>query len=128
MPPKVEIEVWANDGARSGEPYVSTDVHGRLRLSAGLIDMLSCRDMPIKLYIGYDKANKRIALGKEDVIKAPDANPVLFDRTRHYGWARRFYDKFGIPAETARYYFDGKYQGWLMFKREGYDAPDGRGQ
>ncbi|AXF40945.1 hypothetical protein SCOTTIE_82 [Paenibacillus phage Scottie] len=126
--PKIEIEVWANDSAYVGEPYVSTDLHGRLRLSSGLVEKLSCRDMPIKLYIGYDKANRRIALGKWEIIKAPSANPVQFDRNRHYAYVKRYYDKFGIPVENARYYYDGDYQGWMLFKRKDYDAPDGRGQ
>lgn len=124
MSNKIVIEVYK--GARVNTPYVATDKHGRLRLSAGLVDMLSARGMPVKLYVGFDKANKRIALGKPDVVRPTDANPLTFDANKYYAYAGGFYQQHGIPFGPARYVYDGKYEGWLMFRREDYEAPDRR--
>ncbi|NOU98465.1 hypothetical protein [Paenibacillus planticolens] len=124
---KIVIDVWANSGAHGGSAYLTSDKFGRVRMSAGLVEMLSCKGAPIKLYVGYDAANKRIALGKPDVVKPSDANPVSFDRGRHYGMIRTFMKKHVLPFEAIKYVYDGKYDGWLLFKREDYAAPDGRG-
>lgn len=124
MSKKIEIDVFS--GGRVTDPYIATDKYGRLRLSAGLVDMLSTRGMAIKLYVGFDKANKRIALGKPDVVKPTDARPLTFDAAKNYAYAGAFYHKHAIPLGYARYIYDGKYEGWLMFKREDYVAPDPR--
>lgn len=126
MAAKFEIDVYANDGAHTGMTFVSTDKLGRLRLSSGLVSKLSTRGMPIKLYVGYDKANHRIALGKVDIVKPTDANPVSFDAKRHYGVTRGFFHKHGLPFEPRRYFYDGDYQGWMMFKPADWTAEDGR--
>lgn len=127
MSDKIEIDVWANRNGRNGEAFISTDKFGRVRLSAAVVEMLSAKDAAIKLYVGYDKANKRIALGKPDVVRPTDSNPVTFDAGRHYGFARGFFVKHGIPLDLGKYVYDGKYEGWLLFKRDDYVAPDGRG-
>ncbi|MDP5273208.1 hypothetical protein [Chengkuizengella axinellae] len=89
--------------------------------------MFGCSDSSIKLFVAYDKANNRIALGKPGIVKPTDANPVNFDAGRHYAALRQFYDKHNLPNEPNRYVYDGDYQGWHMFKHEGFDATDGRG-
>jgi hypothetical protein len=127
MTNKLEIDVWSNSGGRTGDPYIATDKFGRFRMSSGLVELLSVDGQAIKLYVGYDKANKRIALGKPDVVKPTDANPVNFDAGRHYGNARGFFEKHQLPRDFAKYVYDGKYEGWLMFKLDEYTAPDGRG-
>jgi hypothetical protein len=124
---KIVIDVWANSGAHGGAAFLTSDKFGRVRMSAGLVEMLSCKDSAIKLYVGYDAANKRIAIGKPDVVRPSDANPVSFDRGRHYANIKVFMNKHQLPFEPVKYVYDGKADGWLMFKREGYAAPDGRG-
>ncbi|UKS30182.1 hypothetical protein LOZ80_15070 [Paenibacillus sp. HWE-109] len=125
--PKIVIDVWANAGGRNGEAFLTSDKFGRVRMSAGLVAMLSCKDSAIKLFVGFDAANKRIALGKPDVVKPSDANTVTFDKGRHYANIRAFMTKHQLPLEAIKYVFDGKVDGWLVFKREGHAAPDGRG-
>jgi hypothetical protein len=88
---------------------------------------LSAKGTLTKLYIGYDAANHRIALGKPDVVKPTDSKPVNFDKARGVTTAAAFYKKHQIPYEAARYVFDGTYEGWLMFKAESFAATDGRG-
>jgi hypothetical protein len=127
MSDKVVIDVWSGGGTRGNEPYVATDRHGRLRLSSATVSMLSARGVGIKLYVGYDKANRRIALGKPDVVKPTDAQPLSFDKSRHYANISAFMKRHQLPFESVKYVYDGKYEGWLMFKQAGYTAPDGRG-
>jgi hypothetical protein len=122
---KIVIDVWS--GGRTDDPFIVTDRFGRFRLSAGLVKLLSAKNAEVRLYVGYDKANKRIALGKADLVNPTDSKPVLFDSKRHYGNVRGFMRKHGIPEEAIRYVYDGKYEGWLMFKREDFAATDGRG-
>lgn len=123
---KVEIEVYANSGARAGEKFLVSDAFGRLRMSSGLVQMLSLEERAGKFYLGYDKGNKRIALGPLDTVRPTDANPVTFDKGRHYATARGFFAKHGLPLERIRYVFDGKHNGWIMFRREDHEADDQR--
>lgn len=125
---KVEIEVYANSGARAGEKFLVTDAFGRLRMSSGLVQMLSLDGRAGKFYLGYDKGNKRIALGPVDVVQPTDANPVTFDKGRHYATARGFFTKHGLPLERIRYVYDGKHNGWIMFRREDHEADDQRAE
>ncbi|MEW9697972.1 hypothetical protein [Paenibacillus sp. SI8] len=127
MSNKIVIDVWANAGAHGGAAFLTSDKFGRVRMSAGLVELLSCKDAAIKLYVGFDAANKRIALGKPDVVKPSDANPVSFDKGRHYANISAFMKKHRLPFDAVKYYYDGKVDGWLVFKREDYTAPDGRG-
>lgn len=123
---KVEIEVFANSGARAGEKFLAADSFGRLRMSSGLVAELSLEDRAGKFYLGYDKGNKRIALGPVGVVTPTDANPVTFDKSRHYASVRAYFNRYGIAMERVRYVFDGKHDGWLMFRREGFEAGDRR--
>lgn len=125
---KVEIEVYANSGARAGEKFLASDAFGRLRMSSGLVAELSLEGRAGKFYLGYDKGNRRIALGPIDVVQPTDANPVSFDKGRHYASVRRFFDKHGIPFEKTRFMYDGKWNGWYMFKREDFAADDKRAE
>ena len=127
---KVEIEVFANKGARAGAVYLGADSLGRLRMSSGLVSMLSLEDRAAKFYLGYDKGNRRIALGPVDVVQPTDSNPVTFDKTRHYASVRGFFNKYGISLSNGRYYFDGKFNGWLMFREisDEESGEDGRGE
>lgn len=123
---KVEIEVYANSGARAGAQFLATDAFGRLRMSAGLVEKLSVRGEACSLYLAFDKANKRIMLGKPGVVKPTDARPVKFDRTRHYAQVRPFFLHNQIPLNRARYVDDGEWNGWMTFRREDFEAADKR--
>ncbi|MGF9711646.1 hypothetical protein [Paenibacillus naphthalenovorans] len=122
---KIELDVWS--GGRREEPYLTSDKFGRFRMSAGLVEMVGAKDTAISVFIAYDKANKRVALGKPGVVKPTDSKPVTFDRGRHYGNVRGFMRKHQLPFESVQYVYDGKYDGWMMFRRADYVAPDGRG-
>jgi hypothetical protein len=124
---KVELDVWANREARGGEAFLVTDRFRRLRMSSGLIALLNCKGVAYKAYLAFDAANQRIALGNPDVVQPTDAKPVTFDAQRHYANARGYFDKHGLPTEPVRYVYDGVWNGWKMFRRESYIAPDGRG-
>lgn len=128
MTSKIVIDVFANKDAYGGEAFLVTDRFYRLRMSSGLVRMLACQDSAIKLYLGFDAANRRIALGKPDVVRPTDANPVSFDARRHYAYARQFFAKHAIPTERVRYIYDGRHEGWLMFREEAFDATDRRGK
>lgn len=123
----IVIDVWANRGAYVGEQYLHTDKHGRLRMSACLVDALSCKDRAVSYYVGYVKDRKSIALGNPELITSTDANPAKFDKTRHYANAAGFYRKHGLPKQYAKYVFDGKHNGWLLFKLDEFSATDRRG-
>lgn len=123
---KVEIEVYANSGARAGEMFLVTDAFGRLRMSSGLVRLLYLEDRAGKFYLGYDKGNRRVALGPIDTVQPTGANPVTFDKTRHYATARGFFNKHMIPLEKTRYIYDDKHNGWLMFRSEFHEADDKR--
>lgn len=125
---KVDIEVFANKGGRSGAMYIATDGLGRLRMSSALVADLSLEDRPAKFYIGYDKGNRRIALGPVGVVKPTDAQPVTFDKRRHYASVRGFFSKYNIRLDRARYMYDGRHNGWYMFRVESSAAEDGRGR
>lgn len=122
---KLELDVWS--GGRSDEAAIITDKYGRFRMSSGLIKMLSAAGVELRLFVAFDKANKRIALGKPGVVNPTDSKPVNFDKQRHYTNVAAFMKKHGLPLERVKYVFDGRIDGWMLFKREGYAAPDGRG-
>lgn len=95
-------------------------------MSAGLVADLALEDRAGKFYLGYDKGNRRIALGPVETVSPTDAKPVTFDKNRHYASIRGYFNKYGIKLEKVRYMYDGKHNGWLMFKREGFEADDQR--
>lgn len=118
---------WYDNRRTGGEMYISTDVYQRLYLSAALQRELGCVGKPIKLFVGYDKVNKRIAIGKPDVVRLNDSGTLSFDGKRHYASGRGFMNLHGLPNDkTYRYVYDGKDKttGALLFKLENYDAPD----
>lgn len=118
------IEFYDNRGGRAGTPFVTVDKFGRICLSAKTREMLGCRYVPTKLYVGYDKANKRIGLAKPEVVRLTDTTPMNFD-IRGYGHAGAFLRKYQIPHDkTYRYVHVGKEGGALTFELDGYDAPD----
>jgi hypothetical protein len=121
---KVNFEVFANSGARLNTPYITTDRHGRFRMSSGLVTKLSLDNRSAQYYIGYDAGNHRIMLGPVDVVKPTNANPITFDKMKHYASSRSFFQAYRIPFEATRYIYDGDWNGWLTFKCANFDADD----
>lgn len=116
--------VFFDAGAGSDKPFVAVDKFGRLMLSRAARELLGCVDIPAKFYVGYDKANKRIALAKPDVVKLPDTQPASFDK-RGYARIKPFLRDMHIAHdETQRYYYVGMVDGAYAFALDGYSAPD----
>jgi len=118
-----------NPSTRANEPYIAIDRQGRLRLSSSLRDMLNCRDRSISLYLAYDPVNHRIAIAKPDIVRQVNVRPLKFDAARGYASGAGLIAKYRIPAQAHRYTYVGKeqggeYNGWLVFQREHYEAPD----
>src|SRR5690606_8563104 len=91
--------------------------------------MLNCRDRSISLYLAYDPVNHRIAIAKPDIVRRVNVRPLKFDAARGYASGAGLIAKYRIPAQAHRYTYVGKerggeYNGWLVFQREHYEAPD----
>jgi len=119
------LEVFSN-GPSSDQLCITVDVQGRIYLNKGVRVELGTDGLPIKLYLAYDKVNKRIGLGKPDVVRVTDATPFRFSGKRAYASARTFLKYYDLyPNETPeKYVFDGRENGWLTFRKAGYVAPD----
>lgn len=115
---------FSNNSGRGVEMFITVDAMSRLALSKGLRRELECAESAIELYVGYDPVNKRIALGKPNVVRLTDTRPFKFDAQRGYARGNNFLAHNQIPADGSRYYYEGKENGWLVFKLDGYDAPD----
>jgi len=115
---------FSNSSSRS-DLFVTVDKMQRLCLSIALRRELNCETSAIDLYVGYDPVNKRIGLGKPNVVKLVDTKPFKFDAGRGYARANNFLSANVIPADGSRYYYEGRdNDGYLTFKLDGYDAPD----
>ncbi|MCS1350371.1 hypothetical protein [Mechercharimyces sp. CAU 1602] len=111
-------------GHRATDMFVTIDKQQRLSLNKLARVELSCVDIPISLYIGYDPVNHRIALAKPDVVRLTDTRPYKIDQ-RGYTTVRKLVQRYKLPMnQSRRYFFDGKENGALTFKLEDYDAPD----
>lgn len=113
------------DFKSSGEMVVTVDKNRRIYLNRHLQRYLNSEDSPIKLYLGYDPVNKRIALAKPDVVRLTDHRPVQFNKSGFVS-ARAFIDRFKIEYKDGPYHYiyDGNENGWLTFRLQGYEAPD----
>lgn len=112
-------------GRGSNRMFVSIDSQGRLCLSSALRRELGCVGIPIHLYVGYDKVNRRIALAKPDVVRKTDIRAYKFD-TRGYTSATELINRHRLPTRAHRYYFDGREDGMWTFRLEAYEAPDAK--
>ncbi|WP_018755178.1 hypothetical protein [Paenibacillus terrigena] len=116
---------FSNKTNRNGSLTITVDKMGRLCLSSSLRRELDTDGKPISLYVSYDKVNKRIGIAKPTVVRLTDVIPYKFDGPRGYTMARNFLKANQIQHDTAyRYEYDGKENGWLTFRLEGYEAPD----
>lgn len=121
------FEVFSNEGARpKGMAYVTTDKQGRIYINRLAQKNMGISQIPVELYVAYDKVNKRIGLAKPEVVRLTDIHAFTFSGKRAYASAISFLKKNGImPSRKAqRYFYDGREDGWYTFKLEEYDAPD----
>lgn len=124
------IVPFSNVSTRGDTAFITTDAQNRLCLSAKLrrdLGLTNGSSGSIRLYLGYDKVNKRIGIAKPDIVRLTDTKPYKFDAKRGYAHARNFLRANEIlPAKgkSARYVYDGQEDGWHTFKLDGYDAPD----
>ena len=126
----MSFEIYDNRANRGSDMFIAVDSQSRLYLSQALQRELGCIGLPIELYLAYDKINKRIAIAKPDIVRLTNVRPFRFDGDRHYANAGNFLRDNRIPARHHRYYYDGReqagdFKGWLTFRLEDYDAPDG---
>lgn len=107
--------------------YLSTDKHGRLYLSEGTKELMGIReeDLPVSIYVGYDKDNKRIALAKVGDVQLEGVIPFKFNGKRTYASVRTFLqDNRILPKEgTNRYIYIGQENGVYVFQLKGF-VPD----
>lgn len=123
---------FSNDGHRQLKQYISTDRLGRLYLSEGAKELMGIHneELPVSLYLGYDKVNKRIGLARPDVVRLVDVKPFKFNGKRTYASAKSFLMANNILPEKGvqRYDYVGKEDGIYVFQLEEYEAPDARYQ
>lgn len=123
---------FSNEGHRTYKPYISADRLGRVYLSEGAKELMNIKneELPVALYLGYDKVNKRIGLARPEVVRLVDVKPFKFNGERTYASARSFLLANNIlPKEGVnRYIFVGKEEGIFVFQLEDYEAPDAKFQ
>jgi hypothetical protein len=92
----------------SNTAYVTVDKQQRLYLSADAAKLIDIRSWPEKLFVGYDKANKRMVIGKATIVKVPDVEPFKFD-ARRYAYAKPFVKDLALSASDLplRYEYVG---------------------
>lgn len=116
------FEFFSNVGIKYLRKYLSVDKHGRLYLSEGTKELMGIRneDLPIKLYIGYDKVKKCIGLAKPEDVRLPDVIPFTFNGERTYASVRSFLqDNLILPKEGVdRYNYIGEEEGIYVFELE----------
>lgn len=123
---KLPIVPFNNDDFKSsGEMVLTVEKTQRITLNRPLQRYLGTEGKPIKLYLGYDPVNKRIAIAKPDVVRLTDHRPVNFNKSGTVS-ARKFLDRFQIEYKDGPYHYlyDGNENGWLTFRLHGYKAPD----
>jgi len=91
--------------------FLSTDSHGRIRLSADIIALFQLRHGS-RIALGYDPAARAIAVKRA----ASDGDPTaaVVDK-RGYISARRFFAKTRLVTEPRRYEYVAEQDGWLVF-------------
>lgn len=126
------MSFFSNEGHRSLKQYLSTDRLGRIYISEGAKEIMNIHDeeLPVSLYIGYDKVNKRIGLARPNVVRLTDVKPFKFNGRRTYASAKSFLMANNILPEkdVQRYRYVGKEDGIFVFQLEDYEAPDARYQ
>ncbi|MCR8843104.1 hypothetical protein NQ117_05380 [Paenibacillus sp. SC116] len=119
---------WFDNRPQRRAAFVSTDRQRRLHLSSGTRAILGITEgEAVSMYVGFDHANKRIAVARPDVVRLTDTRTMRFDGKRYYAAATSFVSMYELPHDKAyRYDFAGKDEstGAIMFQLAGYDAPD----
>ena len=118
--PRQEFEFFDARSRSRGKPSITIDKYGRIMLNRAFRQMLKAEDLPVKLYVGYDRNYKRIALAPAELMAdKTDKEPYTFDKDRGYASARAFLDYYGIPYDrTYRYVLVDRVTGAYVFERE----------
>jgi hypothetical protein len=92
----------------SNTAYVTVDKQQRLYLSSDSVKLLQINEYPAQLFVGYDKANKRMVVGKAGIVRVPDVEPFKFDN-RRYAYAKPFVRDIGLTKANLplRYEYVG---------------------
>lgn len=116
------LKFFSNDGVRSLKPYVSVDKHGRIYISEGAKEVMNIHDeeLPISLYVGYDKINKRIGLARSGELQIEGIKPFKFNGKRLYASVRSFLMANRILPDdgTVKYEYVGNSEGVFVFQLE----------
>lgn len=112
-----------------GNKVITIDKNRRIYLNKPLQSYLNCKGKPIKLHLGYDPANRRIAIAKPEILRLTNHRPVTFSKYSFIS-ARPFIERFKIPYEQGplHYYYFGDEDGWMTFQLEGHIAEDEPGK
>ncbi|WVP26818.1 hypothetical protein V2177_07500 [Bacillus licheniformis] len=99
----------SNDFERNTKAYITIEKQRRLFVSAGARRVIGLpTDGPFYLSVAYDAAEKRIVVGKPELVKQPDVKPFKFDKRGNVS-AWPFLRKIGIDFDKLpqRYYLIG---------------------
>ena len=122
---------WANPD--SPAITITIDKLRRLYISAEARHLL-CVETPFKLFVGYDKVNKRLVVSRPDLVKLTDVKPFSFDK-RGYSHAKSFVSELMLKESEfpVKYEFVGSDlstypHGVFSFQKEDFAAPDDKGK
>ncbi|MEC1507071.1 hypothetical protein P9D42_15630 [Bacillus haynesii] len=99
----------SNDFERNTKAYITIEKQRRLFISAGARRMIGLpKDGPFYLSVAYDAAEKRIVVGKPELVNQPDVKPFKFDKRGNVS-AIPFLRTVGIDFDKLpqRYYLIG---------------------
>lgn len=99
----------SNDFERNLKAYITIEKQRRLFISSGARRIIGLpKEGPFYLTVAYDAAEKRIVVGKPELVNQPDIVPFKFDKRGNVS-ARPFLRKVGIDFDKLpqRYYLIG---------------------
>ncbi|QJC97148.1 hypothetical protein HC660_26740 [Bacillus mojavensis] len=104
------VLTWiSNDFERNLKAYITIEKQRRLFISAGARRIIGLpTDGPFYLTVAYDAEEKRIVVGKPELVNQPDVKPFKFDKRGNVS-AIPFLRKVGIDFDSLpqRYYLIG---------------------
>ena len=119
MVAKSQFEFFDNKKRSNKAPTLTVDKYGRIYFNEAARELLGVKNVKAELYIGYDKANKRIGVTRPHLVKEVDLNPVILNEARNEVGARSFLNYYGINySKTHHYIYVGKYNNVFMFEHE----------
>lgn len=118
--PKHNFEFFSSD-VKTRAPSITVDRQGRIKLSASFREMIKAKDVPVKMYVGYDKIHDRFALAPPDTeLDKAGKRPYTFDKNRGYANAKALLEYFRIPYKdkARRYIYVDRHNGAYVFAHE----------